>query len=81
MFELALFKLPWLTLLKLFLSAAANIAGYLKDKQLLNAGEAQQVAFQLTEVARQGGLSQQVRDAVANMTDAELDAELQGKNP
>ena len=71
----------WLTLLKLFLTAAAGIAGWLRNNQLLDAGASQQIAKQLAEVARQGGLSQQIRDEVANMTDPALDAALQGKDP
>ena len=71
----------WLTLLKLFLTAAAGLAGYMRNNQLMDAGSAQEVARQLGEVARQGGLSQQVRDEVANMTDPALDAALQGKDP
>ena len=47
----------------------------------MDAGASQQIAKQLGEVARQGGLSQQIRDEVANMTDPALDAELQGKDP
>jgi len=69
------------TIIKLLLTFAAGLAGYMRNKQLMDAGAAQQIAKQLGEVARQGGLSQQVRDEVANMTDAALDAELQGKDP
>ena len=70
-----------LAFLKLLLTVAAYVASYMRNKQLIDAGAAQQIAKQLGEVARQGGLSQQVRDEVSNMTDAALDAELQGKDP
>jgi hypothetical protein len=71
----------WLGVLKLVLTIAASLAGWLRNNQLMDAGASQQIAKQLAEVARQGGLSQQIRDEVANMTDPALDAELQGKDP
>ena len=37
----------WLTVLKALLGFASSLAGYLRDKQLLDAGEAKAISIQL----------------------------------
>jgi hypothetical protein len=68
----------WLGLLKVVLSLANAIAGYVKDKQLLDAGAAQETARSLAQLQQRLGLVAQVDAEVKALTDADLNAALRG---
>lgn len=70
--------MPWLGLLKLFLSLASTLANYLREKKLLDAGAKAEIGRQLVEVTRRAGVADQVRAEIANMTDDAIDDELRG---
>ena len=72
----------WLTLLRILLSLAANVAGIVRTKQAMDAGaraEAnRQITRALVEIARKAGVADKVRDEITGMTDDALDEELRG---
>ena len=67
----------WLGLLKVLLGLASNIASIIREKQLMDAGEAKAVAKSLAEISNNAGIAQQTREAVAAMSDADIDKELE----
>lgn len=60
--------------LQLVLSISDNI----RETKLMDAGEARNVAKQMTELSKRLDIGEQVRAEVEAMTDAELDAALRG---
>lgn len=57
--------MPWLTLLRLFLSAASSIAELVKNKQLMDAGAAKAV---LRGIKEADDAIRKARDARANVS-------------
>lgn len=70
--------MTWLAIFRGLISLALTVADYIRDKQLMDAGEAMATAKSLTEMAKRLGIVDQVRAEVAALTDAEIDAELAG---
>lgn len=70
--------MTWLRLIRLFLTLATRIAGTIRNKQLLDAGEARATARSLAALTHALGISQEVREEVAAMSDEELNRELRG---
>lgn len=70
--------MKWFNAIWLCLSIANRIAGTVRADKLLDAGEAKATARSLAELASRLGISQEVREAVAALSDADLDAELRG---
>lgn len=62
--------IPWLTILKGLLSLASSIAGYLHDKQLIDAGRSQAIAEGATNALEQVKKAQAARLAVNNSPDS-----------
>ena len=61
----------WLTVLKALLSFARGLTGYLRDKQLLDAGEAKAIASQLeSSLNALASATKARRAAVAKFDDA-----------
>ena len=56
--------MAWLGLLKLLLSLASSLAGYLRERQLLDAGAAEAVAAGTTEALRRIEVANMARAAV-----------------
>jgi len=71
----------WLTILRLLLSVADKIADIVRASQLMTAGEAKEVAKQLTGIAERLRITDEIRANVAALTDDELDKELAGTDP
>jgi hypothetical protein len=70
--------MPWLSILSGVLKLANIIAGLMKDRQLLDAGEKKAIAKSLLAVADAVGVSKAVEDEIAAMTDEQVDAALEG---
>ena len=56
--------MAWIGLLKLLLSLASSLAGYMRDRQLLEAGAAEAVAAGTTEALRRIEAANRARAAV-----------------
>ena len=68
----------WLTVLKTALAIILAVAKVINDRQLLMAGEKQQVARDLAAIQARLGISALVATEVSNLSDSDLDAQLQG---
>lgn len=68
----------WLGLLKLGLQVINDIAGIVREKQLLDAGEARGVAKSLAQAADRLGIGKALVSEIEAMTDDELDSALRG---
>jgi len=73
--------MTWLTILRLLLSVADKIADIVRASQLMTAGEAKEVAKQLTGIAERLRITDEIRANVAALTEDELDKELAGTDP
>jgi hypothetical protein len=69
----------WLSLALALLKLAGSIAGWLRDRQMLDAGQRREVAAALARVARQAGAARAIEDEVARWSEAEIDAALEGE--
>lgn len=67
-----------LAVLNLVLSLASTLANYVREKGLMDAGEAKATARSLAALSERLGIAQEVAREVAAMSDADLDAELRG---
>lgn len=65
-----------LGIIKILFSIVEYISGYVKDKQLLDAGAAQEVAQQLARINSNLGIAQAVADETAKMTQDQVAADL-----
>ena len=70
--------MTWLRLIQLVLTLATRIAGTVRADKLMTAGEAKATARSLAALSNALGISQQVREEVAAMSDEELNRELRG---
>lgn len=70
--------MTWITILRLLLSLANSIAAVVREKQLLDAGEAKATAKSLAVIADRLGIADKLRAEVEALSDSELDAELRG---
>lgn len=68
----------WLSILSGVLKLANMIAGLMKDRQLLDAGEARGVAKSLASIMTSLDIAKDVEAEVAAMSDAEVDKALEG---
>lgn len=68
----------WLGFLKVLLGLAANVAGIIRTKQAMDAGAKAEIGRQLVQVMARVGVTEQVRQEIAGMTDDALDDELRG---
>lgn len=63
----------------LFLLSIVNrLSGLARAEKLMDAGKAQLIAQNLAEISQKLGISQQVREEVAKLSDEDLNAELRG---
>lgn len=67
----------WFTVLKFFLQAAASIAGYLKDRQLMDAGAQKEVARMLVAISDRAGIAREIEAETARMTPEDILRDLQ----
>ena len=67
-----------LAIFRAVLALANAIASYLREKQLMDAGEARATAKSLAALSQRLGISNQVVAEVEALSDADLDAELRG---
>lgn len=70
--------MTWLTILRLLLSLANSVAAVVREKQLMDAGEAKATARSLAVIAERLGIADKLRAEVEALSDSELDAELRG---
>lgn len=77
----AFFASDWIGVLKAVLSLAALIAEVVRDKQLMDAGRKAEIAVQLAAIAKRVEVTEEIRAAVASLTDAEIDDELGKTDP
>lgn len=70
--------MSWIKAIQLVLVLLTRIAGTVRNKNLMDAGEAKATARSLAALTHALGISQQVREEVAALSDADLDAELRG---
>lgn len=68
----------WLTLLKFFLQLALSVSGIVRERQLMDAGEAQATARNLVEIGNRLGIGKQIVMEVEALSDSDLDAALRG---
>lgn len=66
-----------LGLLKAALTFVNLLAGIVKDKQLMDAGESKQIAKSFADIQVTLGIVERVADEVEALSDAEVDAELE----
>jgi cytochrome c556 len=69
----------WLGILKAVLQLANGIAGIVKDKQLMDAGEAKAMARNLSELASRLDVGADVMAGIEAMRDGEIDDALRGE--
>ncbi len=62
--------MSWASILKLVLSLASSIAQYMERKQLLDAGEARQIAKNLTAASRKVEAAVKARNNVVHISEA-----------
>lgn len=70
--------MSWLKAIQLALVLLTRIAGTVRNKNLMDAGEARATARSLAALSARLGIAQQVAEEVGKMSDADLDAELRG---
>lgn len=70
--------MTWFKVLQGILALANAVANLVREQKLMDAGEAKAVAGSLAALSSRLGISQEVREAVARLSDEELDAELRG---
>lgn len=68
----------WLALLRIVLSLANSLASIIREKQLMDAGEAKATAKALTEIVKRLDVGKDVAAQIEAMGDEELDAALRG---
>lgn len=68
--------MPWLSIAIALLKLAGTIAGWLRDRQMLEAGQQREIAASLARIAHQAGVAGLIEYEVARMTDAEIEAAL-----
>lgn len=68
----------WLTLLKLAGQIFLAISNIIREKGLMDAGEARGLAKSMAAAADRLGIGQALVSEIEALTDAELDAELRG---
>jgi hypothetical protein len=68
----------WLALFRALLTAINFVAEIVRDKQLMDAGEAKATAKALAVLQTRLGIAKEVEAETAKMSDAELDRELSG---
>lgn len=66
----------WLAIIRLALSFAVKAAGFLRNEQLLRAGEARVVARQVAALSRALDIADDVSKQTAEMSEAEIDGVL-----
>ena len=66
--------MSWITVLRLVLSIVNKIAEVIRDKQLMDAGEAIAVSKALADTAETLGLAKAVKARLAGSSEAEIDA-------
>lgn len=62
----------WLNALKFFLQAAAAIAGYLKERQLMDAGAQREVSKMLVAISDKAGIAREIEAETAKMTPEQI---------
>lgn len=68
----------WIGFLKLLLTVANTVSNIIREKQLMDAGEAKAAAKSLAALSERLGIAKQVAAEVAALSDADLDADLRG---
>lgn len=67
----------WFGVLKLLLSFAANVAGTIRTKQAMDAGEQKQIAKMLKAVSVNAGIAREIELGTAAMTPEQVLRDLQ----
>lgn len=70
--------MAWLTLLRLLLSLANSIAATVREKRLMDAGAAREVAASLRSIAVSSGIAREIEAATDKMTPEEILRDLEG---
>lgn len=70
--------MPWLTILKVVGQLFLTISNIVREKQLLDAGEARGLAKSMAAAADRLGIGQALVGEIEAMTDDDLDAALRG---
>lgn len=70
--------MPWLTLLKVAGQIFLAISNIVREKQLMDAGEARGFAKSMAQSAKNLGIGNQIVAEIEAMPDDELDAALRG---
>ena len=70
--------MTWLALLKLVGQIFLAIANIVREKQLMDAGEARGLAKSMAAAADRLGIGKALVSEIEALTDSELDAELRG---
>jgi hypothetical protein len=70
--------MSWIAFFRVVMSLANSVATIIREKQLMDAGEAKATAKSLASLSSRLGIAQAVATEVANLTDIELDSDLKG---
>lgn len=72
--------MTWIAVLKLGLQLLLTLSEFIREKQLLDAGESVAVAKSMAELSRRLDVVEQVRSEIEAMSDDELDRALRGED-
>lgn len=70
----------WLSLFKIILSLASNIASIVREKQLMDAGEQRAISKSLLEIASRAGIDKQIESDTAKMSNQQILDDLSKNN-
>lgn len=70
--------MTWLAFFRVVISLANSVATIIREKQLMDAGGAKEIAKSLAALSERLGIAKQVAAEVAALSDADLDADLRG---
>lgn len=70
--------MPWFSILSGALKLAGLIAGYLKDRQLMDAGAQREVSKMLVAISDRAGIAREIEAETAGMTAEEVLRDLDG---
>jgi hypothetical protein len=77
-FEEKSYSMNLLAVFRAVLSLATILADFVRDKQLMDAGEAKATAKSLAALSQRLGIANQVEAEVAALSNDEIDADLRG---
>lgn len=63
--------ISWIGILKILIQLGLSISQYIRDKQLMDAGEAKNIARGLAQITKDLGLDKEIEEEIALLSDKE----------